>query len=182
MLRTKLLDQLITETKQLRTEVEAMMQLAPEVLNHKPTENGWSALECIEHLNIADAHYLAQFEQKVTNGVISEKEDFKSGWIGGYFVRAMKPKADGTIPSPMKTLNKFVPKATVQMDTMAKFLDDQLSILDFLEQSKSLNLNKIKIPSAIGAIVTFKLGDAFSFLIAHNQRHIVQAQNAIKSF
>lgn len=182
MRRTELINQLIKDTQLMKSEVKEMMQLDEEILNFKPSENSWSALESIEHLNIADAHYLAQFGLKVPENGTHEKDDFKSGWIGGYFVRAMKPKSDGTIPSPMKTFSKFMPSAVVQLDTLAKFVDDQDLILTYLKRSSSLNLNRIKIPSAIGAIVTFKLGDAFSFLIAHNQRHIIQAKSAIQAF
>lgn len=107
--------------------------------------------------------------------------EFKPGLMGNYFVKMIKPKSDGRIPSPMKTMKKFVPDLKVNDNTIRNFLADQQSIINALELSKELDLNKIKIPSAIGSIVTFKLGDAFRFLIGHNQRHIIQAKRVLES-
>lgn len=180
MKRLELIESLIADTKHVKAEAQAFAELNKEDLATRPGPEQWSVLECIEHLNIADEHYISEFEAKLEKATPSEKEVFKPGWIGNYFVKSMKPREDGTIPSPMKTLRKFVPEVNVQFDTLSKFIEDQDTLLQLLEQSKTLDLNKIKITSAIGAIVTFKLGDAFRFLIAHNQRHILQAQRALE--
>jgi hypothetical protein len=48
-----------------------------------------------------------------------------------------------------------------------------------LEQSKKINLNKARVPISIAKFIKLKLGDVFGFLIAHNQRHILQAERAL---
>ena len=101
--------------------------------------------------------------------------------MGNYFVKMIKPKSDERIPSPMKTMKKFIPELKVNDNTIRNFLTDQEGIIKALELSKQLDLNKIKITSAIGPIVTFKLGDAFRFLIGHNQRHIIQAKRVLEN-
>ncbi|MEP4095590.1 DinB family protein [Reichenbachiella sp.] len=175
-----LLNSLIRDTQQVKDEAKAFESLSKEELNYKPTQEQWSVLECIEHLNIADAHYIGQFDKKLEDAITSDNPKFKPGWIGNYFVKMIKPREDGTIPSPMKTMRKFIPEVNVQYDTLGKFIEDQEKLIDALEKSKALDLNKIKITSAIGPIVTFKLGDAFRFLIGHNQRHIIQAQRVLQ--
>lgn len=180
MKRLELIESLIADTKQVKSDAQAFAELSLDDLGAKPGKDQWSVLECIEHLNIADAHYISQFERKLEKAPKSDHENFKPGWLGNYFVKSMKPKEDGTIPSPMKTLRKFIPEINVQYDTLSKFIEDQDTLIQLLEKSKSLDLNKIKITSAIGSIVTFRLGDAFRFLIAHNQRHILQAQRALE--
>jgi hypothetical protein len=65
----------------------------------------------------------------------------------------IKPKEGGIIPSPMKTLKTD----RTNVSTIDKFFSDQEEILKVLERCKYLNLNKIKITSVIGPIVTFKL-------------------------
>lgn len=180
MNKLDLINTLIIDTQQVKKEAEAFQRLDSEELNHKPGPDQWGVLECIEHLNIADAHYIGQFDHKLEDAPESTQSEFKSGWLGNYFVKMIKPKPDGTIPSPMKTLRKFVPQVNVQYDTLSKFLEDQDKIIEALERSKSLDLNKVKITSAIGPIVTFRLGDAFRFLIGHNQRHIIQAKRVLE--
>lgn len=178
--KLELINSLIEDTRKVKEEAIHFSSLGQGELHYKPSPERWSVLECIEHLNIADAHYIAQFDQKLDAAPASDVKEFKPGWMGNYFVKSMKPKEDGTIPSPMKTLRKFLPEVNVQHDTLSKFIEDQDYLIEALEKSKSLNLNKIKISSAIGSIVTFKLGDAFRFLIAHNQRHILQANRVLE--
>ena len=43
-----------------------------------------------------------------------------------------------------------------------------------------IDLGKIKIPISIAPFVKIKLGDTLRFIVYHNERHIVQAQNILK--
>jgi uncharacterized damage-inducible protein DinB len=181
MKKSELIDLLIADTQGVIDTVKnEFLTLDQEKLNKRPGPDKWSVLECIEHLNIADAHYLDQFDKKLKDAVQSNGNEFKPGLFGNYFVKMIKPKEDGIIPSPMKTMKKFIPTNLTNANTIEKFLADQEKILNVLERSKQLDLNKIKITSAIGPIVTFKLGDALRFLIGHNERHIIQAQRVLR--
>ena len=178
--RIILLDQLIADTAQVKTDAQSFFELEDALLRQRPQPDRWSVLECIEHLNIADSHYLMQFDEKLGRAKRSEIREFEPGVLGRYFVNMIKPKADGTIPYRMKTFAKFRPEVDVHYDTKSRFLADQDKLISMLESAKTLDLNKNKITSAIGSLITFRLGDAFRFLIGHNQRHIVQAQNVLK--
>lgn len=180
MKRSELIESLMADTYRIIEEVKHIASLEEELIARRSNPDRWSAIECLEHLNIADAHYLIQFDRKLSLAKPCDRESYKPGWLGNYFVKMIKPKADGGIPSPMKTMRKFDPEVKVQRDTISKFLEDQEEILGYLSLCKTLDLQKIKIPSAIGAIVTFRLGDALRFLIGHNQRHIIQANNVLK--
>ena len=58
-----------------------------------------------------------------------------------------------------------------------KYQDDLILLI---EKARYYNLNTLKINSSIGRIIRFKLGDAFRFVIAHNQRHIQQTINVLQ--
>lgn len=178
--KIELINSLVADTQKVKEEAGHFTTLSQGDLLYKPSPEQWSVLECIEHLNIADAHYIAEFDKKLDAAPKSDLKEFKPGWMGNYFVKSIKPREDGSIPSPMKTLKKFRPEVNVQYDTLSKFIEDQDYLIRVLEKSKALDLNKVKITSAIGSIVTFKLGDAFRFLIGHNQRHIIQAQRVLQ--
>lgn len=180
MKKAELINSLIVDTQGvIETVKNEFLILDDQKLSMKESSDKWSVLECIEHLNIADAHYLDQFDKKLNAAEQSESDQFKPGLFGNYFVKMIKPKEDGVIPSPMKTMKKFVPTNRTSTNTIDKFLSDQDEILKVLDKCRHLNLNKIKITSAIGPIVTFKLGDALRFLIGHNQRHVIQAQSVL---
>tara|TARA_R110002072_G_scaffold182054_1_gene338206 strand:+ start:165 stop:719 length:555 start_codon:yes stop_codon:yes gene_type:complete len=178
-----LIRELISDTQEIVTTVEDTFSALDKVqLYTRPAPNRWSVLECIEHMNIANAHYISQFDVKLPAAKPTmNANEFKPGLMGNYFVKMIKPKSDGRIPSPMKTMKKFIPEMKLNDNTIRNFLADQQSILKALELSKRLDLNKIKITSAIGPIVTFKLGDAFRFLIGHNQRHVIQAKKVLEN-
>lgn len=175
----ELIDELIRDTKAVIKTVESkFVPLDDTDLNFKI--NGWSINECIEHLNTADDHYLDLFEKRLKSASEIEPEyEFKSGMMGNYFTKSMKPKSDGTIPSKMKTLSKFEPKSERISICIEVFLKDQYKTLEILEKSRTVDLNRLKIHSAIGKIINFKMGDALRFVIAHNQRHILQAENVL---
>ena len=183
MKRKELIESLIKDTKEVKKEATQLLSNNTlDQLKHKSDPKKWSAIECIEHLNIADKHYLDRMEVVIPQaGEAIDKETFSSGMMGNYFVKMMKPSSDGGIPSPMKTFGKFQPKEELESRVIEKFLDDQDKLVKWLELSKTIDLNKNKITSAIGPMLRFKLGDAFRFLIAHNQRHIIQAKNALKA-
>jgi hypothetical protein len=177
----ELIGNLIDDTKAIMETVEHKFKPLNQVdLNFKT--NGWSINECIEHLNTADDHYIDLFEQRLVSGVkIDSEYEFKPGMLGNYFTKSMKPKADGTIPSKMKTLSKFQPKPERISTCIDVFLKDQIKMLDILEKSRTADLNKLKVHSAIGKIINFKMGDALRFVVAHNQRHILQAENVMRA-
>jgi len=176
----ELIDNLIADTKTIIETVKHKFEPLSQIeLNFKT--DGWSINECIEHLNTADDHYIDLFEQRLASAIkIEPKYEFKSGMLGNYFTKSMKPKADGTIPSKMKTLSKFQPKPERMSTCIEIFLKDQVKMLDILEKSRTADLNKLKVHSAIGKIINFKMGDALRFVIAHNQRHILQAEKVLE--
>ena len=68
----------------------------------------------------------------------------------------------------------------VFLRTIARKLGDQQEkLLILLEEAKQVNLNSIRIPISIAKFIKLKLGDVFMFLIAHNIRHVKQAERII---
>ena len=51
------------------------------------------------------------------------------------------------------------------------------AIVTYLEGK---NIQSAKVKSLVGNIVRFKIGDALLFMLAHNDRHIQQAINALE--
>lgn len=70
----------------------------------------------------------------------------------------------------------------VQLNS-AKVVDEFISQQEMLEQlidrSRKTDISKVRIPISIAPLIKLKLGDTFLFLVAHNKRHILQAQKAL---
>lgn len=161
------------------------LNLSIDQLNWKPDSNSWSISECLEHIMLSGQFYI----DEINKSFLSHKPEnlplnanFKPGLIGNYSAKSMKPRDSGEIKNKMKTFSRMEPGKS-GIDTKKLFMDFrkyQDDILLLIEKARYYNLNTLKINSSIGRIIRFKLGDAFRFIIAHNQRHIQQAINVLQ--
>jgi uncharacterized damage-inducible protein DinB len=158
--------------------------LSSDQLNTKPASDKWSISECLAHLNLTLKIYIPQM-QKVVNEKENyglQKENFSYSAIGKLAVKAMQPKADKSIGFKMKTFKRLNPKRS-EIDAqaaIANFLDFQRITIEVIHGLKNTSLTKPKIVTTAGPILKMGIGDALHFMVAHNQRHIVQAQNVFK--
>jgi len=70
-----------------------------------------------------------------------------------------------------------------QLDSVAvikEFLEQQQQILRILEVSKNIDLTGTKTAISISKLIKLRLGDTLRVVIYHNERHIQQANNALR--
>ena len=166
----------------LRNEFE---KLEPAIFFRKPSTDKWSIGECINHLNLTLDIYIPQMVKITENKHLYPNQDkeFRYSPIGKMAVRSMMPKPNKTIPFKMKTFNKLTPiyLEKDKFKVISDFLKFQESILKLIDGCEGMNLTKPKIVTAAGPILKMRIGDALHFIVAHNQRHILQAQNVLKN-
>jgi hypothetical protein len=180
----ELLENQQQQTEQLIRKAVGEWQNAPvQLLNKIPAEGGWSAAQCMEHLNIYGRYYLPAIENAIKKARLSNNtavKSFKSGWLGNYFTRLMLPGEQGQVEKKMKTpANAQPPKQLDATKVVAEFIDQQERLLQLLNAATDINLNAVRIPISIAKFIRLKLGDVFMFLIAHNLRHVIQAERAM---
>ncbi len=179
MHKEKLLKELRTKTQEAKKEILRFKSLELEHLNYKSSPNSWSILECIEHLCRYGTFYLPEIERRMLGASEVEQHEFKSGFIGNYFVNIIN--ADST--------KKM--KATKEMDTTGSeltksTLDQFIKQLDWLEtlliKAEKMDLTKIKTSISLTKLIKLRLGDTLRFLVHHNERHVRQALRIEKDF
>jgi hypothetical protein len=178
----QLISNLQKQTEELLSKAISKYQMiAPVNMLKQLRENKWSAAQCLEHLNSYGRYYLPEIEKAINTAnadVSSPDEQFTSGWLGNYFTNLMLPKEGKQMK--MKAPKEHQPIADLDSDkVISEFIDQQEKLLALLEQSKEISLNKVRVPISIAKLIKLKLGDVFGFLIAHNQRHILQAERAL---
>ncbi len=171
---------IVNELKRLHTD------LSQDQLYWKPNQNTWSVVECVEHINTACRHYIPEMTRKIQSAPTNNVEkEFQSGLLGNYLANMMAPKSNGQIKGKMKTLGKFEPRTkTIDLDARLVFdecIDHHKKLLTLIEKATHVDLNKVRVTSAIGAIIRFKLGDCFRFNTSHHERHLLQARNLTKA-
>ena len=172
-----LLNELTMMTTRHLAEVRRWRPLPMEQLNARPAPEAWSALECLEHLNLYGDYYLPAMQQQMGKSKLAPQQHFRSGLLGNYFANSMLPKAK---LNKMKTFQDKNPAGS-QLDSgaMERFIQQQELLLQMLEQARNTDIGRIKIPITLSKWIRLKLGDTLRFVIYHNERHIQQARRAL---
>ncbi len=161
--------------------------LEAEHLNLKPGENRWSAIQCIEHINLTNHIYINNFKAVLSKSKTGDYKNtsVKSGFLGKMMTKMMSPK-NGIIKYKSKTFEQLIPITAkdpnarlMEHVVFENFMSDLDELVRLLDQSVDYPMSKMKVPSFAKG-VKFRVADAFTFLVAHTQRHLLQAQNAIK--
>jgi hypothetical protein len=173
--KTLLLTQLETKVEAHLHEAIAIFQnLSDTTLLAPSIGGGWSVAQCLDHLNSYGRYYLPQIEKKMGAKLDVNAESFTSTWLGNYFTRIMDPQ---TGKKKFKAFKNHRPAKELDAHkVVAEFIEQQETMLRYLVHARHCDLNNVRVPLSIFKLITFKLGDAFQFIIAHNERHVLQAK------
>lgn len=163
----------------IKSEFES---LHDDQLNWKSSHKEWSILECVDHLNLTLHHYLPEIKKSHATSKHSFKEAFTSGKIAQKGIKRLLPDENKVIKYKMKTFKKTNPSFKSKLSkekVFEEFISKHEEFLQLIDESYQYSLDKNKVKTLL-PFLKFKLGDVFMFLIAHEQRHIVQAQNVFK--
>jgi hypothetical protein len=177
-----LLSGLHDRTEVVRNNLQPFLRLSNEDLNYKAAPDKWSVAEVFEHLNITHGIYLHAINEALKDAPINAKETFKSNWLGNFAYEKIIPREDGSI-FKMKA-PKFLHPTTSRLNG-ASVLEKYMQQLDefdhILELSQYVDLQKVKIPFSFTKLLKLRLGDNLRFIVAHNERHLLQAQRVLNA-
>ena len=157
-----------------------LQQEDPGLLLQAPAPGRWSTIEVIEHLCSYNRYYLPAISKALATAP-PEQPQFRSGWLGNYFTKLMQPDASGKTKSRMKAPRGHRPPSGLDAaPVLQEFITQQHQLLQLLEQAKSADIGTTRVPISIARWIGLKLGDTFGFLVAHQQRHFFQAQEALR--
>ncbi len=146
-----------------------------------PSPKGWSANECLQHLNSYGRFYLPAIEKALSRSQVDESvSKFSPGLLGNYFTKLMMPGTDGKPSKKMNSPKDHSPKTIIESHlVIAEFIDQQEKLLALLNASKKFDLNLVKVGVSIAPFIKLKLGDVLMFMVAHQIRHLLQAERAL---
>lgn len=151
-------------------------QSLPEsALTLAPAIGAWSVAECLWHLNSYSEFYLPAIRKAIQQAENERFTSFSPSWFGAWFTKMMQPGK-----GRYKAMAKHRPPSQLSgSDQVARFLQFQEELLDLIRQSDQLNLNTTKVPISIASWFKLPLGDVYEFLIAHQERHLQQAERVL---
>jgi len=176
----KLIEDLLASVNKAKNSVLEFKQKNLTKLNAKSAQKKWSALECIEHLNLYGDYYLPEIEARIlkqnrnTNRVV-----FKSGIIGNYFASLMKT-TNGKIKKMQSPVEMNPQNSDLNATTIDRFIKQLDKLIWLLNEAKEVDLQKTKTSIKLTKLIKLRLGDTLRFVVYHIERHLDQAEKAIK--
>ena len=159
----------------LREAIRVFQNADEQTLLRPAANGGWSIAQCLDHLNSYGQYYLPYIQNGLNKNMGRPYPDtFQSTWLGNYFTRLMDPKT-GKKKQKAAKIHKPAPDLDAHA-VVAEFIQQQETMLTYLKRAQQTDLNKIKIPVSIFKWIKLNLGDVLQFLIAHNERHLLQAK------
>jgi hypothetical protein len=176
-----LITELLDRTELVKASTQSFLRLTNDQLNFKPNAGQWSIAQNFEHLNISNGANIRNVLARISGAPDVKADKFKSGWLGDFIYSKVMPRADGSV-FKIKTGKTMHPVGGMLdgQDILQRYLQNCDMIDDILRHSATKNLQGIKIPSSVFRFVNLRLGDHLRFLIAHNERHLLQAHRMME--
>ncbi|WP_299454365.1 DinB family protein [uncultured Microscilla sp.] len=165
----------------IQTLQQDWQNLTNEQWQQPPAVQSWSMAECLEHLNIYARFYHAEIERVLAQAPVAYQkpiEQVHSSWLGRLSINTVKLDEAGIPIKKARTLKKFEPIISLHspQHIYQEFLQHQHTLIQLIAQAKHVHLNKLKTRTSLHPLIKLRLGDCIHFVVAHNQRHMAQAQ------
>lgn len=167
------IDSVIDRAKRLR-------ESGIEKLNAKKAPAQWSALECIEHLNLYGDFYLPEIEKQLDSASKAPANAvFKSGVIGNYFAGLMQKNKKGKLKKMKAPKDKTPAVSVLTLVTIERFLKQAEKLKQLMTRAALVDLTKTKTAISLTKLIRLRLGDTLRFVVYHMERHLDQAERAV---
>lgn len=174
---------------ELKEDVQHILEAAEHIrktdknkLVYQLNKDKWSVVQILEHINAYGRYYLPAIAKAMEEDKTPRKAWFESGFWGNYFTNSMRPTNVHEIRNKMKAMKAYSFPNSLNVEQVEnEFVQQQHILLGLLDKAKEKDLNAIRIPITVTSLIKLKLGDVFRFLIAHEQRHMIQARNTLKA-
>ena len=150
----------------------------PEQLLWRPSPKEWSVADCVEHLLQADGLYLSAMKPAVASDPVPSAADAaanraKHFWhtiparVGLWVAGPGGPK----VPAP----TQFIPPPA-SPDAPHRFFAAQREWRDLIATLDGHDIRKLRVASPLTRWVNLQIGSMLEVMIAHQERHIGQAE------
>jgi hypothetical protein len=150
--------------------------LSDAQINWRPSETAWSIAQCLDHLGRGNTIYAAALQQAVQEARVApppRKGPLRPGWLSRLFIWSLEPPPRIKMQAP----GKIVPAVSHKGDEVLEmFLRSQEDMRAVLQESASLDLNRIRFRNPFIVSLRFTVGAGLLIIAAHNRRHLWQAE------
>ncbi|HXO75285.1 MAG TPA: DinB family protein [Puia sp.] len=178
--RSVLITELLDRTELIKASSQTFLRLSNDQLHYKPGLRKWSITEIFGHLNICLDQYIRTILSHITLAPDLPSDRYNSSWVGDWIYEKVMPRADGSVFKLRATkgwsVNGELLDARGALESFQRKCD---ALDDILRHAATKNLQRIKIPFYSSRVFRLRLGDTLRILVAHNERHLLQAQRVM---
>lgn len=175
-----------TEPATIRQELEAFKEqvsgwdqkYSAEQFYWSPDGKRWSVGQCLNHLCQTANPLLPKMDEAIQRAKSAGKTGtppFRLKLRDRLFIRSLSPDSAMKLPAP-KMYKPVVTSSNDPQKVVREFITLQDHLLEKLEAADGLNFRAIMIPSPVSSLLRLSLGGWFLATIAHQKRHLGQAQ------
>jgi hypothetical protein len=180
--RTSLITELLDRTELLKANTQVFFRLTDEQLHYRPAPGKWSIAEIYGHLNLSMDASIRTILFRITKAPDTPGDEYCSSWLGDWAYSVIMPRPDGSVfrlkarraqcPDPSKL------DAREGLEAFQRHCD---ALDDILRHVAGKDLRRIRIPFFVPRLIRLRLGDVLRFLVAHGERHLLQAQRVMNA-
>jgi hypothetical protein len=178
MLQRDLQQALLARTIALRDRIAAAARpLDPERLVRRPASGGWSVGHVLEHLCVTAELYEPHVRTLLRESrpdAAAPLRDWSPTLFGRLTVRMFER------PIKLPTPRRMAPGPAPRGGVVEHFLGHQDTLRTLLEAASGHDWRRLKMSSPAAPVpLRFNLGDVFSMLVVHAERHAAQIDRVI---
>ena len=156
--------------------------LSDKQFNFKPVPDKWSAAECLEHLNLTGSGYLKNIQRKKDHDINENHQslqNYKLRYPLRKFAELTGPDTKIKMPAP-----KFLQASTSNLskDVYERFVKVQENFIEIISGAQLNDLGRIKVKWPAFRVMNLHLGEVLIMTLAHQLRHLNQAERVLKSY
>jgi hypothetical protein len=175
------LSEIIAEAERVQTTVKAAFgALSGQQINWNPSPGEWSIAQCLEHLMLLNTPYFPIIENSLSpkrRATLLERAPLLPAFFGRLVLLAVQPGAKQKV----KARPAFAPPTTpIDLGILVRFSTHQEEFIRLMKASAERPIARIIITSVVSPYVTYSVLDAYRLLVAHEQRHLQQAERLMR--
>lgn len=176
------LSKLLAETEAIAADAQqAFGQLSLHQLNWQPSAAAWSVAQCLDHLLAANHAMFVPLDEAMAGTKpkrFFERLPVLPGLFGKLMIKVVSPNFKQKLKAP----SAATPAASaLDASIVNRFVRQQHEFMERLKRLEQLEALHIVMTSPFVSFVTYSLLDACRLIVAHERRHLAQAQRVLKT-
>jgi hypothetical protein len=169
--------EMLVETEAIAADAQrAFGHLNAQQLNWKPGADSWSVAQCLEHLLTANHAMFPAIDEALAGtkrATFVERLPVLPGLFGKLMIKIVSPGFKQKLKAPPTAR----PAASaIDAQIVNRFVTQQREIAERIKGLERLDAARIVMTSPFVSLITYSLLDACRLIVAHERRHLAQAQ------